>query len=74
MDKQKTTVEARRRQRPRSGIDPSARLSPSPRRLLLSASLHLLVRKARRGARIERREIAAMLPFAERGSRPGATA
>jgi hypothetical protein len=62
------------RQEPHQSSIQTQSLNPESRRLFLSANLYVLMKKARRGARIERREVANLLPYAELDSGSGATA
>jgi hypothetical protein len=43
--------------------NPDSQLSPTTKRLLLSAHLNLVVRKLRRGVDVEQQEILQLLPF-----------
>jgi hypothetical protein len=43
--------------------NPDSQLSPTTKRLLLSAHLNLVVKKQRRGVNVEQREILQLLPF-----------
>jgi hypothetical protein len=62
------------RQEPHKSSTQTQTLNPEDRRLFLSANLYVLMKKARRGARIERREVANLLPYAEMDSGSGAVA
>jgi hypothetical protein len=54
-----------RQEAPENTDDLSPQLSPEAKRLFLSANLYVLFRKIRRGAPIERHEIADLLPYTE---------
>lgn len=75
MDSSNVALDGRTRQEPRKSSDtPISTLGPENRRLFPSASLHILVKKACRGAHIERREVAGLLSYTEADSDAGPAA